>query len=502
MVFVTTTTQSGRLRRSHVDRLAALSLAAPVIAALAAYTLISGRYKIVGDVVLLAAVFSALTVLFKQTPRTVVRTTVLLIACVPIYWLPDRMPGLAGKLFAPSTALIVAGPVALAAYIGGRRAGRGGPLDLVLLLSLLWTLLTFRTNFRGGGPTVLTEPLVTVAGPFLLGRILGNDRRLLAAATGAIIAAAALLSLLAVGEQGTQLNQFQQLKADGRASEVWAQTFHRAGVLRSSSAFGQPLVFSLFLAGALILLVALPRRSLRAWFTQASIASCILVGIHTTGGRLAYGVAIVGILLWYAKTSGRYIAVALSVALATLLAQKALLEFLVGPDAHAATSTAYRGNLLSALLDQHNLTVGGLVQSATQISSASIAGFNGSVDNEYLLRLLYSGLPGLVLFATLALLSVRLTAKLQDPLYRAWGAFAVASFAGYLFVAILLQQGTFFWIAVGVLATAGSHPPTERKESSAEAKLDPTRTPTSAHVTSSETMPPLFAAGGKRTAAR
>jgi hypothetical protein len=119
------------------------------------------------------------------------------------------------------------------------------------------------------------------------------------------------------------------------------------------------------------------------------------------------------------------------------------------------SSTQYRGSLFDAFIDPRNWSLWGLAR-GNLFDQTAAHGVSGSVDNEYLLRLLQYGGLNVIVFVLIGLAVLWASLNIVDPLARAWAAGVAATYLTLSTVALLLQQADFFWM--GVAVTAASWP--------------------------------------------
>ena len=394
--------------------------------------------------------------LLRLRPKWILAAATGTIAAIPIYWTP-QLPGIP-----TTTATLVCLPVALVALFQ-RGIIKPNALDGIVILLVFWQVQTFATNFDAPRLTI-TDLLVGSLAPYLMMRVLAQDRELLKTFFSSVVISALALSLAALPERATGINFFQQIKNDGYAAKIWAIPYARGGLPRAATSFGQPLIFSLFLAMAAILVATGAIFWLHSWQRRVAALMLLTSGAQATGSRLAFGLVVLAILLFFVRKSSRALTVALMAAILAASAGGKFAIFIAGSDAKSQDSASYRGSLVAALTDSKNHSVGGILRGNPYAASDAIRNFNGSVDNEYLLRLLQSGTPELILFCLLGIFVLFKLRKINDGIYRSVGVVAGTALAGFGFVAILLQDGTFFWMMMGAFAAAPIADATARRQ--------------------------------------
>ncbi|MDP9164478.1 MAG: hypothetical protein M3O32_00110 [Actinomycetota bacterium] len=385
-----------------------------------------------------------------KRPRATLVAATCVIAFLPIYWTP-QLPGL------PTTsAVLICLPLAVIA-LGLPGKAPLSSVDALVFALLMWQLFTFQQNFHALRHQTLPA-LISAAAPFLMMRGMARTAALRRAFLSAVVGCGVALSVLAIQERQTGVNFFQTIKSNGYLSTVWAIPYTRNGVPRAAGSFGQPLLLSLFLAAGALIIVMRVVDAKRLRVREGLGLLALLSGISATGGRLALGVIALGSALYVMRRPAHYVAGAIAGAALVSFASPLLLSFVSGEDAASQDSASYRGKLFSALSDPHNFSVQGLLRTDPFNASGFIRDFNGSVDNEFLLRLLQSGLPELLLMLALLVVVTRdMLLGLPGP-DRQLGVLSVVAFLSLLFVALLLQQGTFFWMFLGGLAGANRAP--------------------------------------------
>ncbi len=199
-------------------------------------------------------------------------------------------PKLHGVHVAPLVALYLAANV-LWLYVTRRRTSRVGALGLAGLLTLVLAGLLESVYSNNG---TLAHSLTTFGfwiSAFLLGSLLGNDRRQLAS-LGLLALAIAGLSLW---QAATGSNPYNHIVGELHFASVESYK----GLQRSTATFGHPLV-----AGASLMVLAALALVGRRWFS-APIALMVFVGATVTLSRSAFVGAVVMLIVVVAQGTGR-----------------------------------------------------------------------------------------------------------------------------------------------------------------------------------------------------
>ena len=125
-----------------------------------------------------------------RRPRTTIAVATVVIAAIPIYWTP-QLPGIP-----TSTATLVCLPLALIVLFQ-RGIAKPTALDGVLLLLVFWQVQTFATNFDQPRRTI-TELIISCIAPYLLMRVLAQDKKVLEVFLSTVVGSALVLSLIAL----------------------------------------------------------------------------------------------------------------------------------------------------------------------------------------------------------------------------------------------------------------------------------------------------------------
>jgi hypothetical protein len=411
------------------------------------------RVRSIVVLILVAVVFRALVSRFLGV---VVGLAAVGVAFVPIYWSPGRIQGSA----ITGTTLFVAPVIIGALLVRRRQVWTKSWLDLVVLLYLAWTVTA--TNIDDG--THISNyfaPLLTIAVPYLMGRILFTQQEApILAFTRALVSAGVALSGFALIEYETRTNAFEVFIAPRYLANVWAVPHLRGGHLRADASFGQPLVFSVFLSVCFVLLAALPVR--RRWIKLVGLAA-LLVGMYVTLGRVCYGLALFGTVLVLIKRRGIFAGWLLSIGVplgATLFSGTISSFVQGGDDAVSQNSAEYHTSLISALAEPALYSLSGTPGGGETLGS-QLSNYNGSIDSEWIYELLQFGWPAPALLLIVGLVTFRALLQANSNLQVAWAAATLTYFLSFFFVASLLQNVTYFWIGTAIIAGIGQHVPSE-----------------------------------------
>lgn len=405
--------------------------------------------------VFIAIVYAYASVLFK--PAIVV--AVALIALIPIYWVPPPN-GLVPFTMVPAAfAAILLAPVAI------RKIGLGNVvlLDWIILLlvgsGIVSNYLNYDYSFNLSVNLVIRVGLL-----YLTFRIIARTDSLLRVVTLTTYTVGVLLAIAAVYERVNEQNIFLEIATPGYQAEQWAELFIRFGEVRSATSFGHPIPLGLFFAVCAILGAALyATTSGKARFVVLATEVVLVAGLWATLTRGPLAVAAGGYLLYLIGTREAQRARQLCTAAAL-----GILVYFFTPfgeqisnlwtntfgqstDRLTGSSTDYRGSLFDAFGYSQNYSAFGISR-GNLFDQTSAVGVRGSVDNEYLLRLLQYGTTGLLLFIGIVFAVIAIAVRESDPIRRAWAVSTAAVAICLSTVALLLQQTDFFWIGVAIVA--------------------------------------------------
>ncbi|MFC7956529.1 hypothetical protein [Rhodococcoides kroppenstedtii] len=414
-------------------------------------------FRVFGITLLLAVplVYAYAAVLFPWF----ISAFLVAIAIVPIYWVPPP-GGVPFTLVPAAFAALILAPISVW-KIGLVRIVAA---DWIVLGLLVTGTITNYLNFDYA--TNFTIGLSIRLGLFYLAfRIIAQRYDLLKLMTVTVFATGALLALAALNERLSETNIFLELREPEYQAELWGVLFYRFGEIRAAASFGQPIPLGLFLATCVILGSALHAIA-KSVSTRVVIVVCqvlLVGGLWATLTRAPLAVAAIGYFLHVFRTRRATFSkqlVALGIPAAFVYAFTPLGDqvsnlwantFGVSTDKLTASSTAYRGALFDAFGEPGNYSVFGLARGSLY-DQTSLVGVRGSVDNEFLLRLFQYGTVGLMLFAALCLVVLWAAFRETDPLRAAWAISTAAVAVALSTVALLLQQGDFFWIGIAVTA--------------------------------------------------
>lgn len=384
---------------------------------------------------------------------------------VPIYWV-----SLPAQLHVALTAVVAAGfLLPVPALLRGHRV-KLNALDGLFALYASVTILSLFANFEDA-ELLAWRMTATVVLPYVAFRLLFTSDRLLRRVSLVVVAMAGVLSVLALGERASGINPFQQWRTPGYLAQLWAVPVTRFGELRPSASFGQPLVFATCLAAVMVALMPFAftgsrRRRLLAGATEA----LLLAGLLATASRGPVLMLVSGFLLFLAGRQRRRLRPLLLTGSLLILAyvftplgdavQKLLISFT--DDSRDSQTVGYRFSLFQLLGDSGRFTWMGRPGSYYDLNSTALR----SIDSEYVLVYLHSGLLTLVAFVALLVPVLLVALRHPDPLRRAWAGAVAVTFQGVATVALLLQQADIFWI--GMACVASSFATTRKKVATSE----------------------------------
>jgi hypothetical protein len=460
---------------------------ATVVLAVLAATATTGDSGLLGLAGRMSTILFGVAVAYWLTSRAPVAMAVALIAAtalVPIYWSPA--PGeLIPVALTPAMALgALLAPVAATRWPPGKLNVLDG---LVAVLLLLTTVSSF-ANYDYSAQLVLTLTL-RVGLLYVAVRLIAVNRQRLMAISVVTVCTAGFLGYLGLVERIFTYNVFLEVRTPGYLADVWATYYVRFGAIRAAASFGQPIPFGIFLAISTVLCAVLLGLANKNWH-RIGLATALLgtvAGLWATQTRGPLAVAVLGYL--FVVLGGRRInwwrqfvlpgAILVGVAVTTPLGAQLTLFWQAtlsgsASDRTFTSSTQYRGTLFNALTDAQNWSLWGLAR-GNLFDQTAARGVFGSVDNEYLLRLLQYGGLNVIVFVIIGLAVLWASLNIVDPLARAWAAGVAATYLTLSTVALLLQQSDFFWIGVAVTAASwplrGSRPDARNPDLVAPAKV-------------------------------
>jgi hypothetical protein len=431
-----------------------------VVAGAATFLIASGRLAGPSTVLAaLAGLFAAAAA--ARRPAAATCAALALVIVVPTYWAqPLPYVSLAGTAAALTGAVLV--PAAFA-----RRA----QLHLTVLDGLV--ALYFLSALAAAGANVdnetaaIADLLARVVIPYAVFRVLASGDGMPRRLAITTVAVAVPLAFVGVREAGGAGNPFFTLVRPGFEASQWLRSQVRFGEIRAESAFGHAITFSLFLAIALVLVLGL------AWTTRggvrvvlvgvAALAGAALLATISRGGFLS---VVVGVAVWAAALRGRRagLVVVIGVVAAALVLTPAGDEISqlvrsLSDSTEAGDAVRYRLEIAQIVTDPDSFSV--LGQEATSnlgvVNAAKELLGLRTIDSQYAVVYVTSGLLGLVLFAavTIGVIAVVLRRRL-DPLERAWAAATAGTSIALGTVALFTQMLSLYWIAVAITAAVAS----------------------------------------------
>jgi hypothetical protein len=442
-----------------------IELAVVVFGAVLAFA--ASRGDLGRPVVWLAALVAvALAALAVRYPVPAACTALAAVLVVPIYWAqPLPMLPLA------ATPAALTGVLLLPAAIAARDRLRFTLLDGLVLIYFALAAASIGANVDGTAAALADLAARTVV-PYVAFRLLATHVDAVPRLAVALVASGAVLAIVGIREADGNGNPFFTLVRSGFEGGQWVRSQVRFGAVRAEASFGHAIAFSLFLAVALLLVLGLAWR-VRGGRRVALLAVAAVLGsaLLATGSRGGVVSLVIGALLWAVTLRGKrsgLLVVAGVVAGVLLLTpagdQVVRLRDSVTATGEAGDAARYRLEIARIATDDRMFSV--LGQEAPPdlgvVAAAKEQLGLRTIDSQYALVYVTSGVAGLAAFAAigLALLGVTLRRRL-DPVERAWAAGTAATAVALLSVALFTQMLTLYWIAIAVTAAAAQRHPVD-----------------------------------------
>jgi hypothetical protein len=441
------------------------STAATLVGAALVFAISAGRIMPVrvGIGIACLALLSALAV--RRTSLAVMGGMVA-VALIPVYWGP----------YIPHTKEGIL-PVFGVCIVLLPRASR--ELRRIRLISIDWMLAVYvalrmigslANSSRGAGGAL--DAVLYVAVPYAVFRLIGLDSVFRRAAAVGIVAAGAALSVFTIREYGGAKNPFLNHFPSGYQHAYWVRIDFRFRHPRPEASFGHADALGLFLAFATVLAVTLAwreRSAAKRILLYASTLLCLLAIADTLerGPFVFLLVAFPVILIGEARQGNSRRTLAAVLAAAALLtatpvgaAAFRLRAASTAPSGSGLQASAQdRFDTIRAFTDTRYFSVLGHdqgddpslnVQQAIGISTGL-----GAIENAFMFTYVVYGALAVAAFAAMAIPAARGAFNTRlDLLDRSWLTIVISSFVIFLSVSFASQFGHFFWIALGLGASA------------------------------------------------
>lgn len=392
-------------------------------------------------------------------PRAAVLAAMAVVIVVPVYY--GRYVVGTVAITPQAAAALVLAPLAL------RRVGsfKPTPLDVAVGAFVLVRCASFLLNYATG-PGAVIGVLLSVALPYAVFRLC-VEPVWLPALSAVVVAAAAVLSLVAIRERLGYGNPFFTLLTPTYQGDALAHSLERLGAVRGEASFGEPISFGMFLGLALGLAVmlAVTATSRAARVMALSAAGVVAYGLTTTQSRGALAVGLLAVVGWLLASASRLDVLrtgALVVAGMVLVVSTPVLGSVTrlvsssSGDTRESRSAEYRLEILdvvrapqafSLLGQETEEQTGGVTQDLQRRVGLK------SIDSHFALLYLSGGLLGLLAFVAVVVLVLRQAVRPGLPLAgRAWVIGLSATFANLLTVALFTQENDVVWIATAITA--------------------------------------------------
>lgn len=438
-----------------------LSTALPLTVALSALlgVLIVAKPALV--VGLIAVVLAVLGIALALTrPALAFGGLVLLLGLVPTYAAPKAGP----VLLYP--AALGAWGVAVALmwrnYVVKGHLMRWNYVDVaaVSFFALMFVSLSFspRTELT----TYAHEAFLWI-GPYFAARLLLADvespTRVVAVSFALVTA---ILAPIAAAEALGSSNPFFNLNFNSGEFTIWASQLARFGSIRAVTAWGHPIVFSIFLSASALLSFAMGISSKEAksrvlWYGLAAIATGTMA---LTLSRTGWVMIAIGVVLLALTTRGiarsrlfALIAAAVVVILVMSIFLPNQLSVLPGfshaDESHYQTSALYREALLHRALEPGVLHLWGNTHNLV----TPHVGYDKATDNAYIILADTWGLiPTFALFAvgaSMLVAVIRSYGQFEEEPIAILPIIAFTTLVGIFFVAIITQLPVLMWTLIG-----------------------------------------------------
>jgi hypothetical protein len=428
-----------------------------------------------------AAVGCVGCVVALERPALAFAGIVVLLGLIPIYAAPSAGPIL--LLPASAAAWLLAGALAWRNFVDRGQILKLNLIDYAAGAFVLLMFISLSFSERGTRADLI-QMMFLWAGPYLAARLLlretDNPVRVVALSFATV---AAILAPVALAEASGLDNPFYVLKLNPTESAIWGSQVDRLGQVRAETAFGHPIVFSMFAAASALFSLAMgvastSGRARYAWYAAAGTA---VFGQALALSRTGWLVLVVGAILFVAVSAWgplrrqiRIMVGALCVgSLIALLLVPTELQVLPGlserSDPVLASSGQYRQALLERALEPGVLGLWG--NPVNMITPA--VGIGSATDNAYVVLADTWGLvptTALIAIVLAMLVTTWRSARLQSVGHPVaiLPIVAFSSMVGLLFVAFITQGQAMIWLLVGAAAVIAEKAQANRSTGTAQ----------------------------------
>lgn len=401
-----------------------------------------------------------------RAPRAAVLVALVVVVVVPVYY--GRYVVGTVALTPQAAASLVLVPLALSRL----QAFKANALDAAVLAFVLFRCASYLLNYDTG-PGAVIGVLMGIALPYVVFRLC-VEPEWLPAMSKVVVAAAAVLSVVAIRERLGFGNPFFTLLTPSYQAEALARANERLGAVRGEGSFGEPISFGMFLGLALGLAVMLAATATRRGERAAALvaAGLITYGLTTTQSRGALAVGAVAVVGWLLASAARLdvlrVGVLVLASVVVVLSTPVVgsvnrLVASTSGDTRESRSAEYRLEILQVVKEPSAFSP--LGQATEQAPGEGVTqdlqrrvGLK-SIDSHFALVYLDGGLLGLAAFGAVAGLVVLSALRPGLSLAgRAWVVGLAATFANLLTVALFTQESDVVWIATAVTATLLAQP--------------------------------------------
>jgi hypothetical protein len=407
-----------------------------------------------------------LAALATAVPAAALVLSAVVIALVPIYWMPD-IPSTHVALWPAAIVSLVLLPMALkhAPEI------RFGIIDRLLLLFVVLNAASFLLNASGGAIGSIGSVTLGTLLPYATFRLAGMNKSASERFAVGVVIGGVISAFIAVREYDGWANPFFRHFLHGHQHGYWARADERLSHLRPEASFGQAIPLGMFLALAAVLAVALGWRrggsvGRRVFFYGSAIAIVLgLVDVLVRGPLLMLGFGIVLVVMYETRRGAPGRGLLLAALLVVLVNVGSFANvFQLRDESFSAgsrvnRSSEYRVRIWNTVTDRAQFSLlgheapdpDGVGFSHAQSSQIGLK----SIDNYYAYVYIDYGAFALLIFIALGF-RVAGAAMLDGlgAIDQAWAAAMLAAFINLMTVSLLTQFTHLFWIGLGLVAAA------------------------------------------------
>lgn len=345
--------------------------------------------------------------------------------------------------------LIIASALVVAT---GNRAFRPSVLDLSIL-GYIGTAVYSELVMKGrvDFENMVARQIMFVLAPFLIGKIVGRDKRLMIAVFGAICVIGALIGWAGMYEARMGRNHFDFWRNVWPTGSSWNVNLYRAGIRRVAGPFSHPICQGYFFSLALPLFwwlagLGLPKRRFHRWIIGTGLVLGLLLPV-SRGPMI--GFALTALIIGFGWSRMRLLLALLGgpVAVVAFAALFAPIASYVSVNRFDATNKAqetvgYRRQMLEEYIP--------VIQDSPWVGygrrNFPVNPRLPSIDNEFLLAALSHGIPHLLFFVSILVIAILrnglyLFRPPSDPAARLAWVF-VGAFVGLTFTLTSVFSGT------------------------------------------------------------